>query len=94
MTGEMTIINGQVLDPHHRPEVEASVYIISAPISMPDIAQLTDEQGRFTLSAPVPGRYTLGVRSDRWGATQIIYETCGEDELVIEVQFTLTEGTV
>jgi hypothetical protein len=51
----MTIVHGQVLDPHGKPEREASVYIISAPVSMPDIAQLTDEQGRFTLSAPIPG---------------------------------------
>jgi len=90
----MTIVYGQVFDPHGRPEPEASIYFVSAPVSMPDIAQLTDEEGKFTLSAPVPGRYTLGVRSERWGDSQKTFEVSGEESLVIKVQLTPPEGPI
>src|SRR5688572_24244841 len=63
-------IRGRVLDPQDQPVVEAAVYLVSAPVPMPDIAQLTDEEGRFAFAAPSPGPYTIGVHSDRWGTTQ------------------------
>ena len=83
----MTLIYGQVFDPLGRPVGEASVYVVSAPVRMPDIAQLTDGQGKFIFSAPVPGLYILGVRSDSWGATQKRFEISSDEELVIEVRF-------
>jgi protocatechuate 3,4-dioxygenase beta subunit len=84
----MTIIRGHVVDPQGRPVAEAAVYIVSAPVSMPDIAQLTDDQGQFAMSAPVPGHYTVGVRSDDWGLTQTDVEVSGEEPVDIEVRFT------
>jgi hypothetical protein len=38
----------------------ARVFITEAPVSVPDIAALTDADGRFTLAAPRPGRYVVG----------------------------------
>lgn len=90
----MTIIHGQVFDPHGRPESEATIFIVYAPVSMPDIALLTDADGRFILSAPVPGHYILGFHSESWGATQKSIEISGEDELVIEARFASTEGLI
>lgn len=84
----MTIIRGQVVDSQGRPVAEAAAYIVSAPVSMPDIAQLTDDQGQFTMSAPVPGHYTIGVRSDDWGLTQTDVEVSGEEPVAVEVRFT------
>lgn len=83
----MTIIRGRVVDPQGSPVAGAAVYIISAPASMPDIAQLTDEQGQFALSASVPGHYTVGVRSDTWGLVQTDVQVAGEDQIAVEVQF-------
>lgn len=83
----VTTINGQVIDPEGRPIGEAAVYIVASPVSMPDIAQLTDGEGRFTLSAPVPGRYTVGARSDRWGTAQAEVEVAGEEPVSVKVRF-------
>lgn len=83
----MTTISGQVLDPEGRPIGGAAVYIVASPVSMPDIAQLTDDEGRFTLSAPAPGRYTVGARSDRWGAAQAEVEVAGEGPASVKVRF-------
>lgn len=67
---------------------EAAVYIVSAPASMPDIAQLTDDHGQFIISAPVLGRYTVGVRSDSWGLTKTDVEVNDKEPVTVEVQFT------
>lgn len=84
----MTTIRGHVVDPQGQPVAEASVYIVSAPASMPDIAQLTDDHGQFIISAPVRGRYTVGVRSDSWGLAQTDVEVSGKEPVTVEVQFT------
>lgn len=73
------------MDPQDHPVVEAAVYLVSAPVPMPDIAQLTDEEGRFSFAAQSPGSYTIGVHSDRWGTTQKTIEVSAEEAL--EVQF-------
>ena len=88
----MAAIQGHVVDPQGQPVSEAAVYVVSSPASMPDIASLTDEQGRFTIAAPVPGRYTVGVRSERWGAVQAEVEVGSEEAAAVEVRFTASEG--
>jgi protocatechuate 3,4-dioxygenase beta subunit len=88
----MATIRGRVVDPQGCPLAEAAVYIVSAPESMPDIAQLTDHQGQFTIAAPVPGRYTVGVQSERWGVVQIDVEVGGEEQVSVAVQFPPREG--
>ncbi len=83
----MTIIEGQVLDPEGRPVAEAAVYVVSATASMPDIAQLTADDGRFTLAAPLPGRYTIGARSDAYGQAQADVEVGDEESVAVELRF-------
>lgn len=83
----MAIIRGQVLDPEGRPVAGAAVYVVSAPAAMPDIAQLTDGDGRFVLGAPLPGRYALGARSDVLGQAQAEVEVSGEEPAAVEVRF-------
>lgn len=87
LSNAMTTIRGHVVDPQGDPMAEAAVYIVAAPGSMPDIAQLTDDQGQFTIAAPVPGRYTVGVRSDRWGVVHTDVEVGSEEQVSVEVQF-------
>jgi protocatechuate 3,4-dioxygenase beta subunit len=84
----VAIIRGKVTDPKGRPVAEAAVYIVSSPRRMPDIAQLTDEHGQFIISAPVPGRYRVGVNSDSWGLTQTDVEVSDQNPVIVEVQFT------
>jgi hypothetical protein len=54
-------LTGRALGTDGRPVVGAPVYVVSAPVAMADIAQLTNGEGRFDLEAPVPGSYTIGV---------------------------------
>ena len=84
----MTTIHGQVVDPQGQPVADASVYIASAPVNMPDVAQLTDDQGRFVIAAPVPGSYVVGVRSDLWGLTQVDVDVSEKGPVTVEVRFT------
>ncbi|MCC6456063.1 MAG: carboxypeptidase regulatory-like domain-containing protein [Caldilineaceae bacterium] len=88
----MTIIHGQVVDPQDLPLAQVAIYVISAPVSMPDIAQLTGELGEFTLSAPAPGSYTIGARSEKWGTTQAEVEVQGVEPVAVKMQFGAESG--
>lgn len=83
----MAVIRGRVVDPQGQPVAQAAVYIVSSPANMPDIAQLTDEQGQFAMSARVPGLYTVGARSDDWGVAKTDIEVRGEEEVSVELKF-------
>jgi protocatechuate 3,4-dioxygenase beta subunit len=84
------IIQGQIVDPEGQPVAEAAVYFVSAPVNMPDIAQLTDSEGKFTVQVAQPGKYTLGVRSDNWGELQKDVEITDASPINIEVRFNKT----
>ncbi len=88
----MTLVQGQVLDSLGTPQVVSSVFIVSAPQSMPDIAQLTDEQGRFTLTVPVPGHYVIGVRSESGVSTQVEFVVTDEKSVPVEVRLESAKG--
>ena len=55
-----------MLDEERRPLGGARVYVVSAPVSMPDIAQLTDAQGGFALAAPAAGTYRIGIAAENY----------------------------
>ena len=61
-------ISGVVVDAAGRPVAQARVHAVKAPGPMPDIAALTDHQGRFTIAAPLPGSYETGCTSDAHGS--------------------------
>jgi len=67
----MAIIRGTVTNANGAPVAGAAVYVVSAPVSMPDIAQLTGADGRFALGAPAPGLYRIGIRSDEAGSAVV-----------------------
>jgi Carboxypeptidase regulatory-like domain len=60
-----------VLNAHGQPVAGARVYIISAPGAVPDMALLSDAQGRFILPAPLAGRYEIGASSDASGSARV-----------------------
>lgn len=64
----MSSIEGIVLDAAGQPVAQARVYFTSVPGAVPDVAVLTGSDGRFRLSAPRPGAYEIGARSDALGA--------------------------
>lgn len=88
----MAILHGRVVDPNRRPVAEAAVYFISAPVAMPDIAQLTGFDGQFSLSVGAEGKYVVGASADEWGAGQTSFEVGGNEALAIEIQLKQPEG--
>ena len=66
-----SIIHGAVRDRAGVPVAQARVYFVSGPGSYPDIAALTNEDGRFTLSAPSPGAYLIECNADGY-TTEVV----------------------
>jgi Carboxypeptidase regulatory-like domain len=64
-------IAGLVLNAQGQPVAGARVFIVSAPGAVPDMALLSDEQGRFTLPAPLAGHYEIGASSDAGGSARV-----------------------
>jgi hypothetical protein len=73
MADNLPVISGVVVDAEDNPLEGARVYFVAGPIPLPDIAALTDSNGRFALSAPVSGTYQLGVASE--GPAGFLQET-------------------
>ncbi len=59
----MAVVKGRLADESDRPVPSGTVYFISGPVALPDIAQLSGTDGEFVLSVPVPGRYRIGARA-------------------------------
>lgn len=81
-----SIIAGLVRDAADRPVGAARVYFVEAPVAVPDIAALTDDHGRFTLSVPVPGTYRVEVASEGFTSTTAIVDVRGEQRVDLNVR--------
>ncbi|WP_409061283.1 carboxypeptidase-like regulatory domain-containing protein [Streptomyces sp. SYP-A7185] len=57
-------ITGTVRDASGAPVPGAHVLFTQGPQPLPDIAAVTDAEGRFSLIAPTAGQYTLTCRAD------------------------------
>jgi hypothetical protein len=81
-----SIIAGLVQDAAGRPVGAARVYFVEGPVALPDIAALTDDHGRFTLSAPIPGTYRVEVASEGSPSTTAIVDVRGEQRVDLNVR--------
>ena len=59
----MAVLKGRLVDESGRPVSSGTVYFISGPVALPDVAQLASADGAFVLSVPAPGRYRIGARA-------------------------------
>lgn len=66
------LIAGTVLSAAGQPVAQARVFVLASPGSLPDVALLTDADGRFTLSAPRPGSYEIGASTDGLGSGRTV----------------------
>lgn len=57
------VVNGTVLDATGQPVAGATVIFTESPVPVPDVAALTDDEGKFSLAAPAPGHYELLVNA-------------------------------
>jgi hypothetical protein len=67
----VTLIHGVVRSSGGVPIAEARVYLTQAPDDVPDIAALSNDEGRFTLGLTKPGTYRLECSAEG-------HETAGE----------------
>lgn len=65
------VIQGVVTDEEGRGLAEVSVAFVSAPVAVQDIAALTGPDGRFAVTAPVSGAYTLVATADGYAAEHV-----------------------
>jgi hypothetical protein len=65
------LISGIVHDDAGNPVPLARVYFVAGPGQLPDIAALTDQQGRFTLSVGSAGTYEIEVSADAFHAVRV-----------------------
>lgn len=80
------MITGVVTDPSGRRLAGVVVVIAASPVPVPDIAALTGEDGRFSITVPVPGVYRLLVRGEQ--ASSEIQVVAGEDETEHAIRLT------
>jgi hypothetical protein len=82
----MPLIRGVVVDETGAPIAGARVFFTSAPGPFPDIAALTDEAGKFTVGAPVPGRYSLASAADGFESEEAAVDVGDEGEAMLEIK--------
>lgn len=72
-------IRGTVVDADHDPVGWATVWFASGDHPTPDIAAVTDDEGRFILTAPAPGRYQIGCRAEGRDVVETAVDVTGGD---------------
>jgi hypothetical protein len=80
------LIRGTVIDANSTPVEWASVWFAAGTQATPDIAALTDAEGRFTLTAPGPGTYRIGCRAEGYEPVEVAVDIGTED---IEITITV-----
>ncbi|PSJ24249.1 hypothetical protein B7P34_34430 [Streptosporangium nondiastaticum] len=71
------VIRGTVRDAAGAPVAGARVAFADGPVPLPDVAAVTDGEGRFALTAPAAGTYTLACRADGGTATTRVRVAAG-----------------
>ncbi len=83
------LISGVVRDDAGEPVAEARVYFTAAPVSLPDIAALTDARGEFSLSVPVAGTYGLEANANHLGRASATIRAEAEPDATTRITLTL-----
>ena len=86
MAQSIGVIHGVVLDSKGNPVPEARVSFTSGPVSLPDIAALTDINGAFALTAPATGAYTIEVVSEKFAPKSVKIAVVGGQKEHIEIR--------
>lgn len=86
MTSGSRTISGVVRDQQGNPIAGARVAFTAGPVSLPDIAALTDSAGRFTLSAPTRGKYTIQCIADGFAPVSVTVQVDSAQKMQVEIE--------
>lgn|GEM_PF-1860939 len=76
------VISGTVLSAGGQPVALARVYVLAAPGPVPDVALLTDADGRFEIGTLQPGAYEIGASTDGLGSGSVAVRLARADARV------------
>jgi len=82
------LISGVVVDARDHPVASARVYFTESAVAIPDIAALSDGEGRFTLSVPTDGAYTIESVSELHGAGKTSVDVAGASLGSVRIRLT------
>ena len=86
MAKNQSMISGTVRDPKGQVVVDARVYFVDGPVSLPEVAALTDGGGKFSLTAPAVGRYQIGCTADGFAPSTITVQVTGVQNVQVEIR--------
>ena len=82
------VVSGVVLGPDGEPVPLARVFVARGPVPVPDIAALTDVEGRFAMSLPAAGTYEVACAAEGYAPSSTTVEVAGEREVQLELRLT------
>ena len=82
------LIQGVVRDPSGSPIPAARAYFVGGPEPFSDIAALTNDEGRFTLSAPAPGAYRIECAAEGFSSRLAAVDVGEGEETHFEIRLT------
>jgi hypothetical protein len=68
------VVAGVVRDDDGHPVAAARVYVVDAPVPVPDIAALSGPDGTFSVGLPVAGRYTMEAAAEGRAPARATFE--------------------
>jgi hypothetical protein len=88
MATKPIIVRGVVHGAAGEQVAQARVFITKGPVPVPDIAALTDAEGRFTLSFPVQGSYEVVCVAEGYAPSSTTIEVADDRDLRVELRLT------
>jgi len=85
----VTEVAGVVLSATGEPLADVRVLFSLGPVALPDVAALTDDRGRFSLTAPAPGAYELTAAAGDRTTTRQLRVDPGDDRVELELRIDL-----
>jgi hypothetical protein len=79
------VVRGTVLGPDGSPVPQARVYFVTGPEPFPDIAALTDQEGRFALAGAAGGPYGIECAAEGFERERVTVDLADGAERRVEI---------
>lgn len=86
MAEKPRVITGVVRDNAGKPIADARIYFTDSPMPLPDIAMLTDGNGKYSLSVPSAGKYTIGYNADGFAPETTTVKIESEQKVHLDIR--------